>query len=306
MSSMLNAGIALAALTGAVTVAGHSAIAADLGGSAKDGYLAPMPQISRGVSGPCYVRADVGYAVSADPDVKWPVTNSIFTDNDGGGDAVVTDDELSYEYQGDSVSNVSLDNTWFGAVGAGCGSGSRGIRGEVMLGYHGKRKLDGEPLLFERGPEVGDPEPTPGTPIEDPLHTDITSYSLMVNAYKDFGTFRGFTPYVGAGIGVAYNITDEVYFTQNPDLTNRIRGDRDISFAWALMAGVGYNLSERTILDVGYRYLDLGEAGSENIDSALNYNPRVRIDDLASHEIKVGLRYHFGQTDCCGEFVPVK
>lgn len=306
MSSMLKAGIALAALTGAVTVAGHSAIAADLGGSVKDGYLAPMPQISRGVSGPCYVRADVGYAVSADPDVKWPVSNGVFGGDDDS-DGEVDADEIDYSYQGDAVTNVSLDNTWFGAVGAGCGSGSRGIRGEVMLGYHGKRKLDGEPLIYEPGPPVGGPVPTgPDEPIEDPLHTDITSYSLMVNAYKDFGTFRGFTPYVGAGIGVAYNITDEVYFTGNPNLVNRIRGDRDISFAWALMAGVGYNLSERTILDVGYRYLDLGEAGSENIDSALNYNPRVRIDDLASHEIKVGLRYHFGQTDCCGEFVPVK
>ena len=284
MSSMLKAGIALAALTGAVMVAGSSAaVAADLGGSVKDGYLAPMPQISRGVSGPCYVRADVGYAFSDDPDIRWAQT-----------------DPISSNYLGDGVGVLNFDDTWFGAVGAGCSSGSRGIRAEVMVGYHGKRKIDGEPDFPWYDPPSG------GPPEDDPLHTDITSYSLMVNAYKDFGTFRGFTPYIGAGIGLAYNITDEVYFTENPALVNRIRGDRDLSFAWALMAGVGYNLSERTILDVGYRYLDLGEAGSENIDNINAYNPRVRIDDLASHEIKVGLRYHFGQTDCCGEFVPVK
>ncbi len=307
MTFSLKAGIALAALTGAVAMTG-SASAADLGGnggSMKDGYVTPMPQVMRGPAGPCYFRADVGYSASVDPEAKWPVTSNVFAGDTGDGaggppDGIINADEITSTFLGDTVSNTSLENTWFGEVGAGCGSGSRGLRGELMFGVHGSRKFDGEPLLFDPGPVVGTPVPgyVPNTQ-DDPLHTDITSYTMMFNAYKDLGNYGGFTPYVGAGAGLAYNIVDDVYFTDNPALVNRIHGDRDLAFAWSLMAGVGYQLSERTILDVGYRYLDMGSAQSERVDSAGFVNPRVELDDLAAHEIKIGLRYHFGQSDCC-------
>ena len=66
-----------------------------------------------------------------------------------------------------------------------------------------------------------------------------------------------------------------------------------------LMAGVAYQISPRAILDVGYRYIDLGTVSSERNDTAGNVNPRVTMDDIAAHEVKVGLRYHFGSSDCC-------
>lgn len=319
MTMTIKAGIALAALTGAVAMAG-TATAADLGmprgGSMKDGgYVAPMPVVSRGPAGNCYVRGDIGYAASGDPTGLWSVTEGVFNGDTGDGnggppDGFVNADEKSFNYLGNALSNETLENTWFGAIGLGCGwGGSRGVRVEGMLGYHGARKFDGEPIFFNPGLPVGSPitDPTPPDQ-EDPLHTDLTSYSFLVNAYKDLGTYGGFTPYLGAGIGAAYNVMDDVYFTGNPALVNQIKGGEDLSFAWALMAGVGYQISDRAILDVGYRYLNLGEVESGNVDSAGFFNPTVSIDDIDSHEIKVGLRYHFGQSDCCaaGEYVPMK
>jgi opacity protein-like surface antigen len=190
----------------------------------------------------------------------------------------------------DHVRNIDFEDTWFGEGGVGCGSGSRGFRGEVTIGYHGDRKYDGEP---------GPWNPAGPPPLEDPLHTSITSYTLMLNGYKDLGNFRGFTPYLGAGVGIAYNMVDDVYFTQNPALVNQIHGDKDIAFAWSLMAGVGYQISPRSVIDVGYRYLNMGKATSERSDTAGFVNPRVNFDDIDAHEVKVGLRYHFGQSDCC-------
>ncbi|NOT72916.1 MAG: porin family protein [Hyphomicrobium sp.] len=293
MKFTLKAGIALAALTGAVAMTG-SAIAADLGaprgGSIKDGYVEAMPQIVRGPSGPCYFRADVGYSASTDPTINWAQT-----------------DPITLDYITSDVRTLSYDNSWFGEVGAGCGSGSRGIRGELMLGLHGGRKIDGEPATAWYGYDHDNNPVTPVQPEDDPLHTTVKSYTAMVNLYKDLGNYGGITPYVGAGIGAAYNMVDDVYFTGNPSLVNRIKGDNDLSFAWALMAGVGYQVSDRAILDFGYRYLDLGSAGSQNGDSAGNWNPRVSIDDLTSHEFKVGLRYHFGSADCCAQqYAPMK
>ena len=118
------AGVALAALNGT------PGQAADLndgwrGGSLKDGPVAYAAPASR-----CYLRGDVGYAVNAAPDVRWTVTDP------------VTDDVV-----GDKVSNVSSGNSWLVEGGAGCGLGGN-WRGEVMLGWRGTPKIDGEPLLW--------------------------------------------------------------------------------------------------------------------------------------------------------------
>jgi opacity protein-like surface antigen len=271
MTFAIKASLSFAALA---AVFAAPATAADLGGSMKDsGYRAEPAYAApaRGPVGNCYFRADVGYSWAKDPDIKW------FVDNSATGTA-----------SGDAVTGTSMGNGAFGEAGLGCGSGSRGIRGEVMFGYHGSRKIEGEPVWYAGA------GPDPVLPGVDPLHTSVTSYTMMFNAYKDLGNYGGFTPYVGAGVGVAYNRLDDTYFTGNPNLTGRIQGHDDLAFAWSLMAGVGYQLSDRAVLDVGYRYMDLGKVNSGNIDDQRNHNPVIRINDLVSHEIKVGLRYHFG------------
>ncbi len=265
MKFILKAGIACAA----ITVAASGATAADFGayhsgGSIKDTF-APAPM--RAAPGNCYFRGDVGYSGSTDPEVEWLTA----TTND--------------------VSVLDFEDAWFAEGGLGCGSGSRGFRGEVVFGIHGEREFEGEPGV------VG---------IPDPMFFNVQSYTAMFNVYKDLGNFNGVTPYLGAGLGIAYNRIDEVYFTGNPFLVNTIEGEDTLSFAWSLMAGLGYQVTDNLILDVGYRFLDLGKAQSGRVDSALFANPRVFVDDLLSHEVKVGFRYHFGQSDCCSGFAPYK
>ena len=269
--SMTRVSLAAAALAVAACLT-TPADAADLyRGSIKDG---PMPTPVRS-AGNCYFRADTGYSWTQAPDVRWTVTD---------GDPV---SPTFGQFLTDRVTNVAVDDTWLVEAGIGCGSGPRGIRGEFVYGFHGKRNIDGEP-----GPW------NPGTPpTADPLHTAVTTHTLMFNGYYDLGNFSGFVPYVGAGVGFAFNKVDEVYFTGNPFLTNRIFGDERWSLAWSLMAGVGYQITDRITLDVGYRYLDMGKAESGTIDNAGFTNPKVRIDELAAHEVKVGLRFAFGGGD---------
>jgi opacity protein-like surface antigen len=242
--------------------------AADLyGGSIKD---APVVVVSS--PGPCYIRGDVGYSWSREPDAKWTVT------------------DLTGTFVTDSVTGVNIGNAWLVEGGVGCGSGPRGIRGEFMIGYHGKRNIDGIP-----GP--WNPATTP--PTADPLHTSVESTTLMFNGYYDIARLDRFTPYVGAGVGLAYNKLGGVSFTGNPALTNVIEGDSKWSLAWSLMAGVGIQITERTTLDIGYRYLDMGKAESGTLDNLGFTNPKVRIDDLAAHEFKIGLRFAFGGGEPC-------
>lgn len=252
----------LAALALAVTsCVGPSAEASDLygRGSLKDDVVSYVPAAS-----PCYFRADVGYGWSGGPEATWgsPPNNQ--------------------------VTDITFGNDWFVEAGAGCSAanlGGRGLRGEIMFGYHGDREFEGEP---------------PNAPPLDPMHANIQTYTLMFNAYYDLGTWGRITPYVGAGVGMAYNRVDRVYFTANPALVNSIHGDSDLSVAWSLMTGVSFKLNARAVVDVGYRYIDFGRATSERLDTGGFQNPRVYFDDLDAHEIKIGLRYHFGASNCCG------
>jgi opacity protein-like surface antigen len=282
--------IGLASATLAVASSITPVSAADLGGprggSIKDsGYEAPSRMAPRGPSGPCYFRSDVGYSWSKTPGMSWPVTGD-FTDP-------LTAVTTPNTYLGDQITNTSMANTWFGDVGLGCSMGSYGIRGEVMLGYHGDRKIEGEPLLYTNANQP--------VPQVDPIHASLKSYTLMFNGYKDLGNFNGVVPYLGAGVGMAYNKMSEVYFTGNPALVNRIEGDSKLSLAWSLMAGIGWQVTDRTILDLGYRYMDFGKAQSGRVDNAGFVNPALHLDHASAHEVKIGLRYHFGASgnDCC-------
>ncbi|MGD9784165.1 MAG: outer membrane protein [Hyphomicrobiaceae bacterium] len=317
MKVLAKAGIvSAAAAVAAIAIA--PANAADLGpyqGSVKDDYV-PLPQVVSAGAGPCYFRADIGYSFSRSPNAKWPVNNII---RDWSGDPTAdgvadhydpgytgTMTGETYVYQGSDVANASLDNTWLGEFGAGCGSGSRGLRAEVMFGVRGDRKFDGEPNDFTITNNYPT-DPVWDEPVDgDPMHTSLRTYTMMLNVYKDLGNWGGFVPYVGAGIGLAYHQLDNVYFTGNPNLTNQISGNNDLAFAWSLMAGVGYQISDRAILDVGYRYIDMGSIASQRSDTGFNVNPAVKLDDITAHEIKVGLRYHMGGSSCCAAPVPYK
>ncbi|HRY07004.1 MAG TPA: acyloxyacyl hydrolase [Hyphomicrobiaceae bacterium] len=306
MKALYKAGMASAAFA-AIAIAGVPANAADLGsygeGSVKDGYV-PLPRVmaSHG-AGPCYLRGDVGYAWS-NASARWPVNNPTFT-GDADTDGIIDADEIDYTNVGNNVAHADLENTWLGEIGAGCGSGSRGLRAEVMLGFRGQRDFQGEPGVYNPGPTPGETVAGYTPDVHDPMHTSLKTYTLMLNAYYDIGKFGRFVPYVGAGIGAAYHQLNDIYFTGNPALTNAIHGNNDLSFAWALMAGVGIQLSDRAILDIGYRYLDAGSITSQRSDTGFYVNPAVKFDDLTSHEIKVGLRYHFGSGDCC-DAMPMK
>jgi len=123
--------------------------------------------------------------------------------------------------------------------------------------------------------------------------TDSSAYSallLMANAYVDLGTYHGITPYVGAGIGGAYVKWDR--------LRNTIEGDdffheggKDWRFAWSLMAGASYCLTQNLQLDAGYRFTRI--EGGELFEFASDVGPGYD-DGLDVHEARAGLRYSFG------------
>ncbi|WP_256752724.1 outer membrane protein [Mesorhizobium sp. Mes31] len=129
--------------------------------------------------------------------------------------------------------------------------------------------------------------------------TDTSSYSallLLANAYVDIGTWHGVTPYVGAGIGGAWVKWDTLH-NSDSDGDFFHRGGKGWRFAYALMAGASYCLTDRVKLDVGYRYSHINGGKMFDYDSVSNVGPGYD-DGINVHEVRGGLRYQFGRSDC--------
>ena len=137
---------------------------------------------------------------------------------------------------------------------------------------------------------------------------DYSAIVGLANLYADLGTWNGFTPYIGGGIGIAHNrITgiDAISVGSFEDATtgairhqttvSHADGKSENTFAWALMAGLSYDLSERSKLDIGYRYLNLGKdvaATSAFIECECGtVGDPLKVEDLEAHEIRIGYRW---------------
>ena len=149
--------------------------------------------------------------------------------------------------------------------------------------------------------------------------------AALASGYIDLGTFWGVTPYVGAGAGLNVNtISGSLSYVQTsnsapyradlsptgtfPQIWVNAAGtpispqpaiafapqnwDRSIaatkySMAWALMAGVGIQLSPSATLDIGYRYFNSGA-----VNTVINPETgTVMKQSNTSQQVRIGIRY---------------
>lgn len=114
----------------------------------------------------------------------------------------------------------------------------------------------------------------------------IDDFTVMMNGYVDLGSWAGFTPYVGAGIGGA-NVIFSSYVNQSaiaPMPTTEITNTYRWNVAWAAMAGFSYSLRRDFLIDVGYRYIDMGDVSG-------GPSTALKIKHFTGNEIRVGFRY---------------
>ena len=92
---------------------------------------------------------------------------------------------------------------------------------------------------------------------------ELSSISGLLAGFVDFsgpelpGTVP-ITPFIGAGVGVVRTEIGTTSMTF-PTTTTILPGESRSGLAWMLTAGVAVPLNEKVILDLGWRYSDLGE-----------------------------------------------
>ncbi len=199
-----------------------------------------------------------------------------------------------------------------------CEGGKWYIRGDLGYGFHGDPEIMQGPALgfqedwestYSIGVGIGRRLGRHGrvdVTVDHRFESDITDVDVLgftgtaglsstvflLNAYFDFGEYRGFTPYIGAGVGGAYHDLGKI--TKNGGLVSVIEGGTRWAFAAALMAGASYEINDGLMIDAGYRYLYMGRAES-GVITDIGVNTFVtEYNNLEAHEFRVGLRYEMG------------
>ncbi len=141
-----------------------------------------------------------------------------------------------------------------------------------------------------------------------PVSAKAESFAGLVNLFIDLngffkpGTLGRFSPYVGGGLGLACNRLGEMTFVfpQNPGAhkISIVPAGEKTDFAFALAVGTGFALTENLILDIAWRYIDLGRVQTDPGGMWMNTLPSgLAISNietrLKSHGPSLGLRVHF-------------
>lgn len=229
-----------------------------------------------------YVRGDIGHVFSVR--AAGGFTNSVY-------------DPATAAYLPQSYDTVSLGGSFTGGVGFGYHF-SDYFRTDATFDVL-RTSFDG--AASSALPCSGDPG-LGGTTCRMENSTQATAYSFMANAYVDLGTFARFTPYIGAGLGAAYvdwGRLDSQALCQGSTCPASFQavahpgGDGSWRFAWAVMAGVSYDITPRLKADLGYRFRDIGGGRMYGFDSASAVAGSMQGSDhgLRSHEVRIGLRY---------------
>ena len=108
--------------------------------------------------------------------------------------------------------------------------------------------------------------------------------TLLANVYWDITEWNNFTPYVGAGLGVAFVKTEGTLSLAS--ISDSISETKEV-FAGQIGVGCSYAFNDTVAVDLGYRFLMMGNGEVEysgiKLYSKENY----------AHQIMLGLRVTF-------------
>ncbi|MBC7906695.1 MAG: porin family protein [Rhodospirillaceae bacterium] len=211
-------------------------------------------------AGQWYVRADAGYGVSADTELK------------------------ERDCAGTCGAPVKGDLGDGGSIGVGVGYQVKPwLRTDVTATYRGGYRFDGNAV--GGGNYQQDFDAVTGM---------VNGYVDIRGLTKT--KMGAFHPYVGAGIGVSHNQSGHAEFTNASGPGEGPDGSRT-DFAWSLTAGSGIMvIKDKLMFDVAYHYTDLGRAGVDSgsfVQGGVSTPVNGGEANIQLHEITAGLRYMF-------------
>jgi opacity protein-like surface antigen len=195
-------------------------------------------------------------------------------------------DNALYYSPGISVENKGLGFDSAGIYGVGIGyKFNNWFRGDLTGEWRGKANFHGSDIVTFNGVAAG----------TDVYTASKSEWLALANVYADLGTWWCVTPFVGVGIGASRN-TISGFTDLGPQSASLAFGDTTSKWnlAWAVHAGLAYQVAPGLTVELAYRYVDLGDALSGDLytfDGTNNvYNP-MEFKHITSHDVKLGVRW---------------
>jgi opacity protein-like surface antigen len=135
----------------------------------------------------------------------------------------------------------------------------------------------------------------------DSFTGNFSAAVFMANAYVDLGTWWCLTPFIGAGVGGAFNNISSVQDlgiiaggTTGFGLTSH---DNSMwTLAWDVTAGLTYNVNDNLKVDFSWRFLNMGSPQTAVVfcqNTAACPGAFYTLRDLTSQDFRIGLRWMF-------------
>ena len=258
------ASLRISALAGALMLATSAAFAADMPYEPAPPPLPPVVEF-----GGWYLRGDIGFSNQEVDNLDSVLFDGVEVD----------------------IVQKDFDSAPFAGVGVGYRF-NRWFRADVTGEYRGGATFHGLDV-------IDDGVDPPFTNEYSGIKKEVTG---LLNGYVDLGTWRGITPFIGAGIGASYNTISSFKDVNTPNGgVAYAEDDSQWDFAWALQAGLAYEVTPGLSLEIGYRYLHLGDAQSGDLNrfdgtcpvGGCQYSP-IKFEDLSSHDVKFAMRWMLG------------
>lgn len=112
--------------------------------------------------------------------------------------------------------------------------------------------------------------------------------TLFANLFWDFHNDTNLTPYIGGGVGMAFNYTGYDITMNSGDKLSI--DDKQTNFAWNVGAGLTYDFNENIAIDASYRFVGLGYNEVSGTYNGHNYEIG---NEPYNNEFMVGLRFSF-------------
>jgi opacity protein-like surface antigen len=231
----------------------------------------PAPVVSSG----WYLRGDVGVGMQTFGDFPHSQTNSAFVWPASW--AIVQKDIQDTSIFGGGIGYEW--NNWF--------------RTDVTAEYRTKAAFKAT------GSYSGAADFCAGGTCFDVTGGNFSSAVFMANAYLDLGTWWCITPYIGAGVGSAYNRITDVQ--DNGIISNGTVGfgltsadSANWNLAWNAQAGLTYNVNNNFKVDFSARYLHLGSPETATVlcqNTASCPGAFYNLDNTNSWDFRIGLRW---------------
>ena len=137
---------------------------------------------------------------------------------------------------------------------------------------------------------------SPNNNYESKSSFNVNSTIAMANIYYDLVNKDKFNIYVGSGVGVSQNSVNnylsdkksKMTAAADPSITMHNKSNSNCSFAYGISIGTSFKITNSSLIDLGYKYYDLGTMEHEKIPTMKKSNDLK--SSLRVHTINFGLR----------------